>query len=54
MKNKMKRVGSIGMVIAALLFTKLLSAQTLTIDINEASKGPNPGMIMIKIGRAHV
>ena len=47
MKNKMKRVGSIGMIIAALLFTKLLSAQTLTIDINEASKGPNPGMIMI-------
>lgn len=24
-----------------------LKAQTLTIDVNEASKGPNPGMIMI-------
>lgn len=47
MKNNFNLLYCMGRVLGLLLVANTLSAQTLTIDINEASKGPNPGMIMI-------
>jgi hypothetical protein len=47
MKKKMAILRFLLLALVVFISTIHLKAQTLTIDINEASKGPNPGMIMI-------
>jgi hypothetical protein len=47
MKKRLGKLQFLLLVVVVLISTIQLRAQTLTIDINEASKGPNPGMIMI-------
>ena len=47
MKKRLGKLQFLLLAVVVLINTIQLRAQTLTIDINEASKGPNPGMIMI-------
>ena len=47
MKKKFGRFRVLILLVIVFISTTQLKAQNLTIDVNEAGKGPSPGMIMI-------